>query len=309
MEKKDKVIVITGPTASGKSGIGIKLAQNINGEIISADSMQIYKGLDVGTAKVTQKEMQGIKHHLLDIIEVNKTYSVAEYKKNCYSKIENILARGKVPIIVGGTGLYINAIINNIEFPIEDKKDNALNIEFQELYANKTTDELADILKQKSLEIYNMTDIKNRRRIERALYKLFSNSTSDMKLWEDNGSKYDFLTFYIDIPRDILYDRINLRIDQMMNDGILEEAKYLYTNLDRVASTALQAIGYKEFFPFFVGEDQLENCVENLKKSTRHYAKRQITWFKKIEQKNIIDGTSNIDDICKKILGEYYGRK
>lgn len=307
MKKKDKVIVIVGPTASGKSGLGIRVSQKINGEIISADSMQIYKNLNIGTAKVMPDEMQKIEHHLLDIIDVDKTYSVAEYKKACYSKIDYVLSKGKVPIIVGGTGLYINAVVNNLEFADEDT--DSLKKEFNELYENKSLEELVNILKEQSRDTYNSVDVNNKRRVERALFKLFSQTEDGSKLWQNNGSKYEFLVFYIDIPRELLYDRINLRIDQMIKQGILEEAKFLYSNLETVASTAVQAIGYKEFFPYLSGQENLETCVENLKKATRHYAKRQVTWFKKLEPKIILDGTSNIEDICKKILGEYYEEK
>lgn len=306
IENKNKVIVIVGPTASGKSTLGINLARKLNGEIISADSMQIYKNLNIGTAKVTNDEMQGINHHLLDFIDVTDIYSVADFKRDCYKKIDSILSLGKVPIIVGGTGLYVNAVVNNLEFVNENDEESRL---FIKQYEDKSLEELASILKSKSLELYNSVDIKNRRRVERALLKAISNTKDTTSLWNYNGSKYDFLVFYIDIPRDLLYDRINLRIDQMIKHGILEEAKYLCDNILNVSSTAVQAIGYKEFFPYFFAQATLEECIENLKTATRRYAKRQITWFKKLEPKIYLDGTSNINDMCKIILGEYNGKK
>ena len=303
IENKNKVIVIVGPTASGKSTLGINLAKKLNGEIISADSMQIYKNLNIGTAKVTNDEMQGINHHLLDFIDVTDTYSVADFKRDCYKKIDSILSLGKVPIIVGGTGLYVNAVVNNLEFVNENDEESRL---FIKQYEDKSLEELASILKSKSLELYNSVDIKNRRRVERALLKATSNTKDTTSLWNYNGSKYDFLVFYIDIPRDLLYDRINLRVDNMLGQGILDESKFLYDNIDKISNTATQAIGYKEFFPLFSREKSLQECVEDLKKATRHYAKRQITWFKKLEPKIIIDGTLGIEENCKIILEEYY---
>ena len=304
IENKNKVIVIVGPTASGKSTLGINLAKKLNGEIISADSMQIYKNLNIGTAKVTNDEMQGVNHHLLDFVDVTDTYSVADFKRECYEKIDSILSLGKVPIVVGGTGLYVNAVVNNLSFIEEDTED--LKNKFDELYGKCSLEELVAILKTKSENLYNDVDLSNRRRVERALQKEMSAKPTTTKLWENNGSKYNFLVFYIDIPRHLLYDRINLRVDNMLGQGILDESKFLYDNIDKISNTATQAIGYKEFFPLFSREKSLQECVEDLKKATRHYAKRQITWFKKLEPKIIIDGTVGIEDNCKIILEEYY---
>ena len=306
----NKVIVIVGPTASGKSSLGIEVAKKINGVVISADSMQIYKRLDVGTAKVTEKEAQGIKHELIDICEITDNFDVSQYKELCYKKIDEILACGKVPVIVGGTGLYINSVVNNVEFNIVDKEqDDKADKLLEEIEKDKTTEELYEYLKVVDDESASAIDACNRRRILRAikLYLLgMKKSENKSDLWKDNGSKYNFLTIYIDIPRSLLYDRINLRVDEMVKLGVLEEAKKLYELKEKYDTTVFQAIGYKEFFEYFDGIKTLSECIETLKINTRHYAKRQVTWFKKLNNKLVIDGTKPKEDLVEQILKEYY---
>lgn len=306
----NKVIVIVGPTASGKSGLGIELAKKINGIVISADSMQIYKGLDVGTAKVTVKESDGIKHELIDICEVTDNFDVSQYKELCYKKIDEILATGKTPIIVGGTGLYINSVVNNVEFnKVEKEQEEKADKLLAEIEKDKTTEELYKYLESVDIEAAKLVDKSNRRRVLRAI-KLnllgTSRASNSCDLWKDNGSKYNFLTIYIDIPRDILYDRINLRVDEMLQNDVLKEARLLYNLKGNTDSTVFQAIGYKEFFEYFDGTKTLDECAELLKINTRHYAKRQVTWFKKLENKVVIDGTKPKQELVKQILREYY---
>lgn len=307
---ENKVIVIVGPTASGKSGLGIELAKNLDGVVISADSMQIYKELDVGTAKITEKEACGIRHELVDICEVIDNFDVSQYKKMCYEKIDEVLAEGKVPIIVGGTGLYINAVVNNVEFSKVDKdEEEKADKLLAEIEKNKTTEELYEYLKTCDAEGAKLVDKSNRRRILRAI-KLnlmgLSKASVTSDLWKDNGSQYNFLTIYIDIPRDLLYDRINKRVDEMIDGGILQEAHMLYDMKNKTNSTVFQAIGYKEFFEYFDGSKSLEECVELLKLNTRHYAKRQVTWFKKLQNKIVIDGTKQRKELVELVLREYY---
>lgn len=311
---KDKVIVIVGPTASGKSGLGIELAKKINGSVISADSMQIYKSLDIGTAKVTKKEADGITHELIDIVDIDKKFSVSEYKKLCYEKIDEILKENKVPIIVGGTGLYINAVVNNMQFENFDAAiEQEVDDKIATLIEGKTSDELYDIL----LRLDEKAAIKigkgNDKRIIRAI-KLnmlgVKKSIIDDKndLWDKNDSKYNFLVIYIDMPRDLLYDKINDRVDEMVKLGVVKEAETLleFKNTDY---TAVQAIGYKEFFPYLEGEKTLEECVETLKQKSRNYAKRQITWFKKLQDKVILDGTKSKQKMIEEILVKYNGNE
>ena len=311
---KETVIVIAGPTASGKSDIGIKLAKKLNGTIISADSMQIYKGLDVGTAKVTSEEMQGIKHELIDIVDIDTNFSVSDYKNLCYEKIGEILLDGKLPIIVGGTGLYINAVVNNMQFNESDKLlEKDVEDKLKDITAGKTSKELYEILQKLDSKAAQNIDANNDKRIIRAI-KLcllgIKKSSIDERndLWHKNESNYNFLVVYVDMPRNILYDKINKRVDQMVDMGILDEVKMLYS-LDDKNITACQAIGYKEFFGYLEGTKKLEECIELLKQKTRNYAKRQITWFKKLEDKFIVDGTKTKDKIVEDIIKEYYERK
>ena len=307
---KRTVIVVAGPTASGKSGLGIELAKKLNGMVISADSMQIYKGLDVGTAKVTAEESQGINHELIDIVEISDKFSVSDYKDMCYQKIEEIFALGKTPIIVGGTGLYINAVVNNMQFEqIDEEYEKQIEDKLNELIQGKTSQELYDLLKQMDEKAVDKIDKGNDKRIIRAIkLNLLGINKSDIDsrndLWQKNESKYNFLVIYIDMPRDMLYDRINIRVDQMVEQGVLEEAKMLY-NMKDESITACQAIGYKEFFGYIEGTKTLQECAELLKQKTRNYAKRQITWFKKLQDKFIVDGTKSKEKIVESVLKEY----
>ncbi|MBR6614262.1 MAG: tRNA (adenosine(37)-N6)-dimethylallyltransferase MiaA [Clostridia bacterium] len=307
---KNTVIVITGPTASGKSGIGIELAKKLNGVVVSADSMQIYKKLDVGTAKVTETEADGIKHELIDIIDYDKNFSVSDYKDLCYDKLDEILEQGKTPIIVGGTGLYINAVVNNMEFnKFDEALENEVNVKLEDLINGKTQDEIYELLYSMDKEAALKIGKGNGKRLIRAI-KLnmlgVEKSSIDEKndLWHKNPSKYNFLTVFLDMPRTLLYDRINKRVDIMLKQGVLEEVKMLYP-LRNEKLTAVQAIGYKEFFNYLDGESSLEECTDVLKQKSRNYAKRQITWFKKLEDKLIVDASKSKDEIVKEIIDRY----
>lgn len=307
---KNTVIVITGPTASGKSGIGIELAKKLNGVVVSADSMQIYKKLDVGTAKVTETEADGIKHELIDIIDYDKNFSVSDYKDLCYDKLDEILEQGKTPIIVGGTGLYINAVVNNMEFnKFDEALENEVNVKLEDLTNGKTPDEIYELLYSMDKEAALKIGKGNGKRLIRAI-KLnmlgVEKSSIDEKndLWHKNPSKYNFLTVFLDMPRTLLYDRINKRVDIMLKQGVLEEVKMLYP-LRNEKLTAVQAIGYKEFFNYLDGESSLEECTDVLKQKSRNYAKRQITWFKKLEDKLIVDASKSKDEIVKEIIDRY----
>ena len=307
---KKTVIVITGPTASGKSGLGIEVAKRLNGVVISADSMQIYRGLDVGTAKVTTDEVQGINHELIDIVDITQNFSVSDYKDLCYSKIDEIFSCGKLPIIVGGTGLYINAVVNNMTFEkVDEDTQNIVDKKVEEMTYGKSCDELYDLLTELDEKAAVKIGKGNSKRIKRAIeLHILGTRKSDIDsrndLWQKNESKYNFLVVYIDMPRDLLYDRINKRVDQMIDMGVLEEVKSLYSIKDKNI-TACQAIGYKEFFGFLEGTMTLKECIEVLKQKTRNYAKRQITWFKKLPDKLIVDGTKTKEEIIEDILKEY----
>lgn len=311
MENKPAVIVVFGPTASGKTSLGIDIAKELNGEIISADSMQIYKGLDIGTAKATKEEQKEIKHHLIDICDISDEFSVAEYKKLCYEKIDEIIALGKVPVIVGGTGLYINAVVNNMNFEdYEENKDDSVREELQEILEKEGKEKLYNMLFELDAKAAEKIHINNTKRVIRAIelakegvYKGNIDRRND--LWNRNESKYNFVTVYIDMPREKLYERINIRVDMMKDSGVIEEAKMLKDmNLEQT-NTALQAIGYKEFFEYIDGKETIEAALDKLKQGTRRYAKRQVTWFKKlgcdIKYNNDISKEELIDKIKRKM--------
>ena len=282
---KPKVIVICGPTASGKTALSIELAKKINGEIISSDSMQIYKYMDIGTAKPSEEEKEGIQHYLLDFIEPNQRYSVAEFKKDAELAIEEILAKGKTPIVVGGTGLYVDSLIYGIEYQ---------DIELDEKYRK----ELEDRVKKEGLEkLYEdaqkidpqaMEKISrnDQKRILRVLeiYKATGKNKTEQEIESrKKGVKYDYKVFAINWERQLLYERINKRVDIMIEQGLIKEVEELLKKYDKFP-TAMQGLGYKEVVEYLQGITTKEEMIEKLKMETRRYAKRQITWFKKNKQ-------------------------
>lgn len=304
---KDKVICIVGPTASGKTSLGVKLAKAVGGEIISADSMQIYKGLDIATAKVTKEETEGIPHHMIDICNIDESFSVADFKALCYDKIEEILSRNKVPIIVGGTGLYVTSVVKDMQFD-EQEIDYKYREKLENIAKTKGNDVLYKMLEEVDPSSAKTIHANNVKRVIRALEIAKNSEKSKSKHMEEEENriknletKYDFYVFCIDFPREILYDRINYRVDLMVKQGVLEEAKEVF-NLNLPNNlTCMQAIGYKEFFPYFKGEDSLENCIEKLKKETRNYAKRQVTWFKNKLNCIYLDGSKDKEVLVEKI--------
>lgn len=306
----DKIICIVGPTASGKTGLAIELAKKIDAEIISADSMQIYKGLDVGTAKVTKEEAQGIPHHLIDICNIDENFSVAEFKQMCYDKIEEIRSRGKNVIIVGGTGLYINAVVYNMNFN-EEVVDLEYRNELENIAKEKGNNYLHSMLEKIDPITANKIHKNNVKRVIRAIemaknvkLKSIHMLEEEERIQKENG-KYEFVIFCINQEREYLYNRINLRVDLMLKDGILDEAKKIYDMKLPNNNTCMQAIGYKEFFPYFEGKITLDEAIDTLKKETRHYAKRQMTWFNNKLECIKLDGSKQknelVDEILKKL--------
>lgn len=306
----DKIICIVGPTASGKTGLAIELAKKIDAEIISADSMQIYKGLDVGTAKVTKEEAQGIPHHLIDICNIDENFSVAEFKQMCYDKIEEIRSRGKNVIIAGGTGLYINAVVYNMNFN-EEVVDLEYRNELENIAKEKGNNYLHSMLEKIDPITANKIHKNNVKRVIRAIemaknvkLKSIHMLEEEERIQNENG-KYEFVIFCINQEREYLYNRINLRVDLMLKDGILDEAKKIYDMKLPNNNTCMQAIGYKEFFPYFEGKITLDEAIDTLKKETRHYAKRQMTWFNNKLECIKLDGSKQknelVDEILKKL--------
>lgn len=281
---KQFILIVCGPTASGKTGLGIDLAKEFDGEIISADSMQIYIGMDIATAKPSQEEKQGIPHYLMDFYNPANSFSVADYVKLAREKIEDIAARGKLPIIVGGTGLYINSLIDNIQFDNSD-----FDYEYRE-QLRKTAEEkgnryLWDMLNEIDSTAASRLHENNLSRVIRALevYKISGRKISEIQLEsKSQPSPYNPCFIALDYDREALYERINKRVDIMLAEGLIDEAREFYTHKEY--PTAVQAIGYKELFPFMAGERGIEECVERLKQETRKYAKRQLTWFRRDER-------------------------
>lgn len=285
MNEKPKVIVICGPTASGKTALSIELAKKINGEIVSADSMQIYKDMDIGTAKPSIEEMQYIKHYLLDFVSPDERYSVAQYKKDAKNAIKEIIAKGKTPIIVGGTGLYVDSLIYEIEYN---------DIELDENY-RKELEYLIDIkgleeLYKKAVEIDPVAMEKisqnDKKRIMRILeiYKATGKTKTEQEIESrKNPVEYDYKVFAINWDREKLYQRINKRVDIMVEQGLIKEVENIVKKYNKFP-TAMQGLGYKEVVQYIEGNCTKDEMIEKIKMETRRYAKRQLTWFRKNKQ-------------------------
>ena len=261
-----KIIVITGPTAVGKTKLSIELAKKYNGEIINADAVQVYKGLDIGSAKVTEEEKENIPHHLFDIKDVNEEYTIYHYQKDCREKIKEILDRGNTPILVGGTGLYIKAALYDYKLT-EEKETNT--------YDNLTTEELYNELLELDKDI--VIDKNNRRRLIRAI-NYYKENNKSINNNVTNKLLYDCIFIGLTTDRKVLYDKINTRVDIMMKEGLLNEVKDFYEKGIRT-KPLLNAIGYKEIYSYLDGNISLEEAIDKIKQNSRHYAKRQYTFF------------------------------
>ena len=303
--KKQKIICVVGPTASGKTGLGIELAKCFDGEVISADSMQIYCDMHIASAAPDDSEIEGIPHHLVEFLPYGSSYTVADYVKAARQKISEIASRGKTPIIVGGTGLYINSLVNNVEF-IENETDYELRERITKEYDLVGGAEMLSRLCEIDPDAAAKLHENDKKRIIRA-FEIYE-STGNTKSFNDeqsikNESPYDACMIGITYrDREKLYERINLRVDLMLQNGLLKEAKSAYDK--NLGGGAVQAIGHKEFFDYFKEQISLEEAIENLKRSTRRYAKRQLTWFNKNERINWIyrDETENAVDAAIKFI-------
>ena len=262
----NKVIVITGPTAVGKTKLSIELAKRYNGEIINADAVQVYKGLDIGSAKVTEEEKEDIPHHLFDIKEVDEEYTIYHYQKDCRKLIKEVQGRGKTPILVGGTGLYIKAALYDYKLT-EEKETNT--------YDNLTDEELYNKLLEVDKDI--VIDKNNRRRLIRAL-NYYKENNKSINTNTTNKLLYDAIFIGLTTDRRILYDKINTRVDIMIKEGLLNEVKVFYDKNIRT-KPLLNAIGYREIYSYFDGNISLEAAIDKIKQNSRHYAKRQYTFF------------------------------
>ena len=288
MENFIKVVSLVGPTASGKTKLGVDIARRFDGEIISADSMQIYREMQIATAKPTTKEMAGIPHHLMGFLPPDQTYSVARFKEDAAKCIEDINRRGKLPVIVGGTGLYVDSLLKNIKFS-EETRDEQQSQALWKIYEEQGTVKLLELLGEfDPSSVERLQTERNPKRIIRAIefYQTTGITiTEQNKNSKNEESPYSAIKLGLNFEdRQKLYDRINKRVDLMVEAGLILEAKRVFNS--ELSFTSVKAIGYKELFPYLKGELPLEECIEKLKQESRRYAKRQITWFKRDKEIN-----------------------
>lgn len=295
-----KVIGIVGPTAVGKTALSIQLAQRLNGEIISGDSMQVYRKLDIGTAKITPDEMQGVVHHLINILDINERFSVADFQSLANQNITEIAAKNKLPIIVGGTGFYVQAVTENLSLGMDhfDEKSYQIRQKWHHIATQQGKQYVWDQLHELDPMAAQKIPVQNVRRVIRALEviektsQLFSNQP-------EQQSTNDFYLIGLNTDRQVLYKRINKRVDQMVQEGLIEEARWLYDH-DGIDYQAGKGIGYRELFPYFAGQISLQRATDEVKLDSRHYAKRQLTWFRNkmnVHWYDLVSGRNSISEI------------
>ncbi|CAI3235799.1 tRNA delta(2)-isopentenylpyrophosphate transferase [Clostridium neonatale] len=304
---KQKLLVIAGPTAVGKTELSIRLAKKLNGEIISADSMQIYKHMDIGSAKVSEEEMDGIKHYLIDVINPDIPFSVADFKEYGETALKEILNKAKLPMIVGGTGLYINSLTCNMTFT-EAEKDDEYREYLEKLAIEKGNEYIHEMLKKCDIISYNEIHANNRKRVIRALevFKLTGKPFSSFNAGDDfYNSNYDIYYYVLTMNREKLYERIDKRVDIMMERGLLDECIKLKNMGYTSHMQSMQGIGYKEILYYLENKISLEEAVNMIKQGSRNYAKRQLTWFRRDKRCVFLDKDIMSDDeIVIKIIND-----
>ena len=303
---KPKVVVIVGPTASGKTALSIELAKKIDGEIISSDSMQIYKDMDIGTAKVTKEEAEGIKHYLVDCVSPDERYTVSDFKRDAENAIKEILEKGKTPIVVGGTGLYVNSLIYGIEYQDMKFDEKYRNELMKKAESEEGLNELWEEANDIDPEAMTKISRNDKKRIVRVLeiYKATGkNKTQQEILSRQNGVKYDYKVFGITMDRERLYNRINIRVDMMIEKGLEKEVKDLLEKYEEFP-TAMQGLGYKEVVEYFKGILTRDEMIDKIKQESRRYAKRQLTWFRKNKDTIWLDSQNDMNNNIKIILEE-----
>lgn len=307
---KQKLIVVAGPTASGKTRLAIDIAKSVNGEIVNADSMQIYKYMNIGSAKPTLEEQSEAKHHLIDFLDPDEEFSVADYTDLAHKVIAEIASRGKVPIMCGGTGLYINSVVNDITFG-EIETDYKLREELNELAKQHGSQYLLYILKEFDPVSAQRLHPGNLRRIVRAIefYRTTGIPISEhQEMTKQKESRYEPLMLCVKWDREVLYDRINKRVDIMLNDGLLDEVKRLMEMGYTKELNSMKGIGYKEIIDYFEGNMSLEDTVNLIKQSSRRYAKRQLTWFRRDKRIHWLDANEDFlaegIQLCKEFIGQ-----
>lgn len=297
----NKVLIICGPTASGKTDLAVECAKLLNSEVISADSMNVYKGLDIGTAKPSAEEMRGIKHHMIDVVSPFDTFSVGDYRESAKPMLEKIISDGKIPVICGGTGFYINSLIFNYSYG-----NGAVKTDVREKYkslAEKYGNEYVyDILKEKDAESAEKIHFNDLKRVIRAL-EIFENGIKKSDIVDNLEPLYDYRAYSINMPRDELYARIDARVDFMIENGLVEEVENLVKAGVDGKMQCMQGIGYKEIYAYLCGNCGLTEAIDKIKLNTRHYAKRQITFFKKLSGLIYLDN-ENKCDLAKRIVND-----
>lgn len=303
----DRVIVIVGPTASGKTALAVELAKRIDGEVISCDSMQIYRDMSIGTAKPSVEEMDGVPHYLIDFVSPDVRYSVADFKRDAEEKIRFVLDRGKVPILCGGTGLYVDSLVYGIDYP---------EIEFDqgyrdELMAVADSEDGLEKLYEMAMKIDPDAVLKisrnDKKRITRVLELYRATGKTKTELEREsrkNGVKYDYRIFAIDMDREKLYDRINKRVDLMIEQGLVDEVRDIVKKYDKFP-TAMQGLGYKEVVEYFDKKLTMDEMIQKIKQETRRYAKRQLTWFRKNKSIVWIDGLDDREKNLEIIINDF----
>ena len=283
---KQPLIVLTGPTAVGKTSLSISLAKAVNGEIISADSMQVYKKMDIGSAKIRSEEMQGIPHYLVDVLEPEEEFHIVKFQQMAKKAMEDIYSRGKIPILVGGTGFYIQAVTKDIDFT-EAQQENDYRKELEALAEEKGGEHLHEMLRKVDPVSADAIHAHNVKRVIRAL-EFYNQNGSPISAHNEeqkqHESSYNLAYFVLNMPRELLYERIDLRVDQMMKEGLLEEVSRLKEEGCHRGMVSMQGLGYKEILAYLDGEYPLEEAVRVLKRDTRHFAKRQLTWFRREQE-------------------------
>ena len=298
---KPKIIIICGPTASGKTALAVELAKKLNTEVVSADSMYIYKGLDIGTAKPNEIEMDGVKHHVIDVATPFDKFTVSDYKALAEPVIKDLLNSNKIPIICGGTGFYTNSILYDLSYghgndnPEVREKYKKLAQENGNLY-------VYNILKEVDPESAEKLHFNDLKRVIRAL-EIYESGHKKSQLNDDFTPKYDYKAYTINYPRDILYERINKRVDIMLKNGLIEEIKSLLSNGVTRDLQCMQGIGYKEVLEYLDGNCSIEECAELIKLNTRHYAKRQVTFFKRLDNLTYLEPDTT-ENLVSKIIND-----
>ncbi len=306
--KKLPLIVTAGPTASGKTRLAIELAKLLNGEIVSADSMQIYKYMNIGSAKPTAEEQKEVKHHLIDFLEPDAVFSVADYTEMAHDVIGKLISEGKMPVMCGGTGLYINSVVNDITFGETDTNDD-IRAELAKIAREKGNDALIKMLAEFDPVSAARLHPNNVRRVIRAIefYKVTGQTiSSHQEMTKQTEGRYNPIMFCIAWDRQKLYERINKRVDKMLEDGLLEEVKRLMEAGYTKALNSMKAIGYKELIDYYNGETTLEEAVELIKQSSRRYAKRQLTWFRRDKRIHWLNADGDIVREAYETVNNFY---